>query len=90
MVSDSRKVLVEIAEEYRVAGAEEYRVAGAEDERPVSKAQARWLVDRLWLERPAEREAGGRGHRLRPAHPRLRESGDGYGVEFAPGAASTQ
>ncbi|MFI0034590.1 DUF6891 domain-containing protein [Streptomyces mutabilis] len=48
---DSRKVLVEIAEEYRVAD--------ADDERPVSKAQARRLVDRLWLDRLAEQEAWG-------------------------------
>lgn len=44
---DSRKVLVEIAEEWLVDG----------DERPVSTAQARHLVDRLWVERLAEQEA---------------------------------
>jgi hypothetical protein len=44
---DSRKVLVEIAEDWLVKG----------DERPVSTAQARQLVDRLWLERLAEQEA---------------------------------
>lgn len=44
---DSRKVLVEIAEEWLVDG----------DERPVSTAQARQLVDRLWVERLAEQEA---------------------------------
>jgi hypothetical protein len=44
---DSRRVLVEIAEEWLVEG----------DERPVSTAQARQLVDRLWMERLAEQEA---------------------------------
>ncbi|MFE7277705.1 DUF6891 domain-containing protein [Streptomyces sp. NPDC057623] len=44
---DSRRVLVEIAEEWLVDG----------DERPVSTAQAWQLVDRLWLERLAEQEA---------------------------------
>ncbi|MFJ3301900.1 DUF6891 domain-containing protein [Streptomyces sp. NPDC086549] len=44
---DSRKVLAETAEHYLVEG----------DERPVSGAQARQLVDRLWLERLAEQEA---------------------------------
>ena len=44
---DSRRVLVETAEEWLVDG----------DERPVSTAQARQLVDRLWLERLAEQEA---------------------------------
>lgn len=44
---DTRQVLVEIAEDYLVKG----------DERPVSKAQAWQLVDRLWLERVAEQEA---------------------------------
>ncbi|WP_399884220.1 DUF6891 domain-containing protein [Streptomyces sp. BBFR51] len=48
---DSRKVLAEIAEEYRVTD--------ADDERPVSKDQARQLVDRLWLDRLAEQEAWG-------------------------------
>ncbi|MBK3581205.1 hypothetical protein JHN63_47045 [Streptomyces sp. MBT65] len=41
---DDRKVLTEIAEEWLVDG----------DERPVSRAQASRLVDRLWLERVAE------------------------------------
>ncbi|MFG2374285.1 DUF6891 domain-containing protein [Streptomyces sp. NPDC048504] len=41
---DDRKVLTEIAEEWLVDG----------DERPVSRAQAALLVDRLWLERVAE------------------------------------
>lgn len=41
---DDRKVLTEIAEEWLVDG----------DERPVSRAQAARLVDRLWLERVAE------------------------------------
>ena len=41
---DDRKVLTEIAEEWLVDG----------DERPVSRAQAAQLVDRLWLERVAE------------------------------------
>ena len=41
---DSRKTLTEIAEDYLVDG----------DERPVSRAQASRLVDRLWLERVAE------------------------------------
>lgn len=41
---DSRKILTEIAEDYLVKG----------DERPVSRAQASRLVDRLWLERVAE------------------------------------
>ena len=41
---DSRKALTEIAEEWLVDG----------DERPVSRAQAARLVDRLWLERVAE------------------------------------
>ncbi|WP_217252619.1 hypothetical protein [Streptomyces sp. AC602_WCS936] len=48
---DSRKALVEIAEEYLVAD--------ADDERPVSRAQAWQLVDRLWLERLAQQEAWG-------------------------------
>ncbi|MFC7883353.1 DUF6891 domain-containing protein [Streptomyces sp. NPDC057376] len=48
---DSRKALVEIAEEYRAAD--------AEDERPVSRAQAWQLVDRLWLERLAQQEEWG-------------------------------
>ncbi|MGW7042432.1 DUF6891 domain-containing protein [Streptomyces avermitilis] len=43
---DDRKVLAEIAEEYLADGGD----------RPVSKAQARRLVDRLWLERLAEQE----------------------------------
>ncbi|MER6343713.1 DUF6891 domain-containing protein [Streptomyces sp. NPDC001595] len=43
---DSRRELAELAEEYLVEG----------DERPVSAAQARQLVDRLWLERLAEQE----------------------------------
>ncbi|MFE7174478.1 DUF6891 domain-containing protein [Streptomyces sp. NPDC057616] len=41
---DTRKVLAEIAEDHLVDG----------DVRPVSPAQARRLVDRLWLERVAE------------------------------------
>jgi hypothetical protein len=41
---DSRKILTEIAEDCLVDG----------DERPVSRAQASRLVDRLWLERVAE------------------------------------
>ncbi|MFE1076526.1 DUF6891 domain-containing protein [Streptomyces sp. NPDC058783] len=48
---DSRKTLVEIAEEYRDPD--------ADDERPVSRAQAWQLVDRLWLERLAEQETWG-------------------------------
>ncbi|CAL9432227.1 DUF6891 domain-containing protein [Streptomyces sp. enrichment culture] len=48
---DSRRTLSEIAEDYLVGG--EY---GA---RPVSPAQARQLVDRLWLERLAEQESWG-------------------------------
>ncbi|AXL88269.1 hypothetical protein C4J65_07920 [Streptomyces sp. CB09001] len=48
---DSRTTLSEIAEEHLVGG--EY---GA---RPVSPAQARQLVDRLWLERLAEQDAWG-------------------------------
>ena len=43
---DGRKVLAEIAEDYLVEG----------DERPVSRAQAGRLVDRLWLERLAQQE----------------------------------
>ncbi|MFD7278360.1 DUF6891 domain-containing protein [Streptomyces sp. NPDC059862] len=43
---DSRKELAEIAEDYLVDG----------DERPVSRAQAWRMVDRLWLERLAEQE----------------------------------
>jgi len=43
---DSRKVLAEIAEDYLVDG----------DDRPVSRAQASRLVDRLWLDRLAEQE----------------------------------
>ncbi|MFE0824613.1 DUF6891 domain-containing protein [Streptomyces sp. NPDC058847] len=50
---DSRQALVEVAEEYRVAD--------ADDERPVSRTQARQLVDRLWLERLAQQEAWGDG-----------------------------
>jgi hypothetical protein len=41
---DDRKVLTEIAEEWLVTG----------DERPVSRAQAARLVDRLWVRRVAE------------------------------------
>ena len=41
---DDRRMLTEIAEEWLVTG----------DERPVSRAQAARLVDRLWLERVAE------------------------------------
>ncbi|WP_329248258.1 hypothetical protein OG223_15930 [Streptomyces sp. NBC_01478] len=41
---DDRRMLTEIAEEWLVTG----------DERPVSRAQASRLVDRLWLERVAE------------------------------------
>ncbi|MFG2315185.1 DUF6891 domain-containing protein [Streptomyces tendae] len=48
---DGRGALREIAEDYLVGG--EY------GERPVSKAQARRLVDRLWLERLAEQESWG-------------------------------
>ncbi|AIV36866.1 hypothetical protein LMJ38_29240 [Streptomyces sp. R1] len=48
---DSRKTLVGIAEEYRDPD--------ADDERPVSRAQAWQLVDRLWLERLAEQETWG-------------------------------
>lgn len=44
---DNRDALQEAAEDYLVSG----------DERPVSPAQARQLVDRLWLERLAEQEA---------------------------------
>ncbi|GGN84523.1 hypothetical protein GCM10011579_074540 [Streptomyces albiflavescens] len=44
---DSRKVLAEIAEDYLVDG----------DDRPVSRAQASRLVDRLWLDRLAEQES---------------------------------
>lgn len=44
---DDRGQLTEAAEEYLVSG----------DERPVSRAQARRLVDRLWVERVAEQEA---------------------------------
>ncbi|WP_043682206.1 DUF6891 domain-containing protein [Streptomyces xylophagus] len=47
---DSRKVLTEIAEEWLVDG----------DERPVSRAQAARVVDRLWLEQVAE-QAGWEG-----------------------------
>ncbi|MFI7409924.1 DUF6891 domain-containing protein [Streptomyces sp. NPDC049627] len=43
---DSRKELADIAEDHLVEG----------DRRPVSKAQARQLVDRLWLERIAVQE----------------------------------
>ncbi|MFE9708229.1 DUF6891 domain-containing protein [Streptomyces sp. NPDC005930] len=39
--------------------AEEYLVGGEHGERPVSRAQARQLVDRLWLERLAEQESWG-------------------------------
>ncbi|MFE5604652.1 DUF6891 domain-containing protein [Streptomyces coelicoflavus] len=48
---DSRRTLSEIAEDYLVGG--EY------GERPVSPAQARRLVDRLWLERLAEQQTWG-------------------------------
>ncbi|MFE0419527.1 DUF6891 domain-containing protein [Streptomyces tendae] len=48
---DSRGTLTEIAEDHLVGG--EY------GERPVSRAQARRLVDRLWLERLAEQESWG-------------------------------
>ncbi|NEB13551.1 hypothetical protein G3I32_32730 [Streptomyces coelicoflavus] len=48
---DSRRTLSEIAEDHLVGG--EY------GERPVSPAQARRLVDRLWLERLAEQESWG-------------------------------
>ncbi|MFJ8809795.1 DUF6891 domain-containing protein [Streptomyces sp. NPDC102490] len=48
---DGRKALVEIAEDHLVGG--EY------GERPVSRAQAWRLVDRLWLERLAEQETWG-------------------------------
>lgn len=41
---DDRRTLTEIAEDYLVKG----------DERPVSRAQAARLVDRLWVERVAE------------------------------------
>ncbi|MBT2423951.1 hypothetical protein J7F01_20365 [Streptomyces sp. ISL-22] len=44
---DSRRTLVEIAQDFLVDG----------DERPVSRAQAWRLVDRLWLERLTEQEA---------------------------------
>lgn len=44
---DDRRMLTEIAEDYLVTG----------DERPVSNAQARHLVDRLWLERVTEQQA---------------------------------
>ncbi|MFG2793042.1 DUF6891 domain-containing protein [Streptomyces sp. NPDC048419] len=44
---DNRKVLAEIAEDHLVDGGK----------RPVSGAQARRLVDRLWLERVAEQRA---------------------------------
>lgn len=44
---DNRDTLQEAAEDYLVNG----------DERPVSPAQARQLVDRLWLERLAEQES---------------------------------
>ncbi len=43
---DSRKALAEIAEDYLADG----------DERPVSRAQAVRLVDRLWTERLAEQD----------------------------------
>ena len=43
---DDRDQLAELAEDYLADG----------DERPVSKAQARQLADRLWLERLAEQE----------------------------------
>jgi hypothetical protein len=43
---DDRKQLVEAAEDYLVSG----------DERPVSRAQAQRLVDRLWQEQVAEQE----------------------------------
>ncbi|WP_328560070.1 DUF6891 domain-containing protein [Streptomyces coelicoflavus] len=48
---DSRKALVEMAEDHRDPD--------ADDERPVSRAQAWQLVDRLWLERLAEQETWG-------------------------------
>ncbi|CAM5654116.1 cAMP-binding protein OS=Streptomyces tendae OX=1932 GN=GUR47_11425 PE=4 SV=1 [Streptomyces tendae] len=48
---DDRGTLSEIAEEHLVGG--------AYGERPVSRAQARQLVDRLWLERLAEQDAWG-------------------------------
>ncbi|MEV0912396.1 DUF6891 domain-containing protein [Streptomyces hokutonensis] len=44
---DDRKTLTEIAEDYLVKG----------DERPVSRAQAARLVDRLWVERVTEQAA---------------------------------
>ncbi|WOX09204.1 DUF6891 domain-containing protein [Streptomyces sp. N50] len=44
---DDRKTLTEIAEDYLVKG----------DERPVSRAQAARLVDRLWVERVGEQAA---------------------------------
>ncbi|RSN51968.1 hypothetical protein DMH12_20560 [Streptomyces sp. WAC 04229] len=48
---DDRAVLAEIAEDHLVGG--------EHGERPVSRAQARRLVDRLWLERLAEQESWG-------------------------------
>ncbi|MFE0205688.1 DUF6891 domain-containing protein [Streptomyces sp. NPDC058985] len=48
---DDRSVLAEIAEDHLVGG--------DHGERPVSRAQARRLVDRLWLERLAEQESWG-------------------------------
>ncbi|XUL87660.1 DUF6891 domain-containing protein [Streptomyces galilaeus] len=44
---DDRRTLTEIAEDYLVKG----------DERPVSRAQAARLVDRLWMERVTEQAA---------------------------------
>ncbi|MEU9643406.1 hypothetical protein [Streptomyces sp. NPDC048188] len=69
---DTRKVLVEIAEEHLVGG--EY------GERPVSRDQAWQLVDRLWLERVAEQESWG-GESTDPDRlTRVFEALDGAGI----------
>ncbi|MGW5787848.1 DUF6891 domain-containing protein [Streptomyces sp. NPDC003757] len=69
---DTRKVLVQVAEEHLVGG--EY------GERPVSRDQARQLVDRLWLERVAEQESWG-GESTDPDRlTRVFEALDGAGI----------
>ncbi len=50
---DGRRALVETAEDHLVGG--------EHGERPVSRAQAQEVVDRLWLERLAEQETWGEG-----------------------------
>ena len=73
---DDRKVLTEIAEEYLVT----------RDERPVSNAQARRLVDRLWLERVGEQrtwEGPTEPERLTAAFEALEASGITAREDFA-------